>query len=466
MKRKILREDVRVVFRGLSCLLEILLLCVIYYLVWRKGYENENFPDYYVRGKYVLAGLYGLLLSLLFGSLEGFLFDQKRSFDLVLGQIIALIIVNFFTYFQLSLIANHLISPVPMLFLLVLEIAVAVLLIIAFTRFFRFLYAPQKMLLVYGSDDAVSLKIKMDTRRDKFNVTDLISHKEGYDAICRRIESFDAVILNDLPARLRNDLIKFCYRKNLAVYVVPKISDILVRGGKTVTLFDTPLIQIKKAGIDLHQRAVKRLMDIVLSLVILLLTSPLLIGVAIAIKCEDKGPIFFKQKRLSLGGKEFDILKFRSMIPNAERITGAVLSAGKSDPRITRVGRFVRATRLDELPQFINILKGDMSIVGPRPERRVFVEEFQKTIPEFEFRTKVKGGLTGFAQIYGKYNTSPYDKLRLDLMYIENYSLLLDLRLILLTVKIIFSKESTEGTDLAKKTEEERDALLKKMKKN
>ena len=152
------------------------------------------------------------------------------------------------------------------------------------------------------------------------------------------------------------------------------------------------------------------------------------------------------------------------MITDAEKFSGVVLASEK-DPRITKVGRFIRATRLDELPQVLNILKGDMSVVGPRPERQVFVDEFCKDMPEFVYRMKVKGGLTGFAQIYGKYNTSPYDKLRLDMMYIENYSLLLDIKLIILTVRIMFSKDSTEGIDVAKENEKLKDQLLQDIEK-
>jgi len=184
--------------------------------------------------------------------------------------------------------------------------------------------------------------------------------------------------------------------------------------------------------------------------------------VAIAIKLEDGGPVFFKQKRLTRYGREFDILKFRSMIVDAEKYAGAVL-ATDNDPRITKVGRVIRATRLDEIPQILNILKGDMSIVGPRPERKVIADEYCKDIPEFDYRLKVRGGLTGYAQIYGKYNTSAYDKLRLDLMYIENYSLLLDIKLIILTLRIIFSKESTEGIDKQQENQRKIEELLGKI---
>ena len=173
---------------------------------------------------------------------------------------------------------------------------------------------------------------------------------------------------------------------------------------------------------------------------------PVMLVTAIAIKLNDGGPVFYKQKRVTLDGKVFDILKFRSMIVNAEA-AGKSIPATDNDPRITKVGKIIRATRIDELPQIINILKGDMSIVGPRPERVEHVEQYSRDIPEFSYRTKVKGGLTGYAQIYGKYNTTAYDKLRLDLLYIENYSFLLDIKLILLTFRILFKKESTEGFD-------------------
>ena len=176
----------------------------------------------------------------------------------------------------------------------------------------------------------------------------------------------------------------------------------------------------------------------------LVLTSPILLVVAIAIKLEDHGPVFFKQKRTTIGGAEFDILKFRSMIVDAEK-DGKPHPAGEADDRITKVGHVIRPTRIDELPQLINILKGDMSIVGPRPERIEHVKKYTEEIPEFVYRLKVKGGLTGPAQVFGKYNTSPLNKLKMDLFYITNYSLLLDLQILFETVKILAQKESTEG---------------------
>jgi len=211
-------------------------------------------------------------------------------------------------------------------------------------------------------------------------------------------------------------------------------------------LFDTPLLLLRNNGLSFEQRVVKRLLDIVVSLLVIIVTSPIMIIIAIAIKAYDGGPVFFKQKRCTKDGKVFEIHKFRSMIVDAEK-EGISIPASDKDPRITPVGNIIRATRLDELPQAFDILNGNMSLVGPRPERIEHVEKYTKEIPEFAYRLKVKGGLTGYAQIYGKYNTTAYDKLKLDLMYVQNYSILLDLKLILMTVKIIFMKESTEGFD-------------------
>ena len=236
----------------------------------------------------------------------------------------------------------------------------------------------------------------------------------------------------------------------------------MIRGAKNNTLFDTPLLTVKGTGLSPAQRVVKRTMDIVLCSLAMVAAAPVMLVVAAAIRLEDGGPVFYKQDRLTRGGREFQILKFRSMIVDAEKYAGAVLASG-DDPRITKVGKVIRATRLDELPQLLNILKGDMSIVGPRPERKCLADEITRELPEFPYRLKVRGGLTGYAQIFGKYNTSAYDKLRLDLMYIENYSLLLDIKLIVLTLRIIFSKDSTEGIDKAIEIQEKSRELLEEL---
>ena len=260
----------------------------------------------------------------------------------------------------------------------------------------------------------------------------------------KEIEKYDAVLINDIPSEMRNKILKYCFEKDIRVYFTPKISDIMVKRAEELNLFDTPLYLERNLGLTLVQKAVKRFFDILISIIMLVVTSPIMIITAICIKIEDGGPVFFTQERCTINRKIFRIYKFRSMIVDAEA-DGVSRPAGANDERITRVGKVIRATRIDELPQLLNILKGDMSLVGPRPERIEHVDKYCEKVPEFAYRLKVKGGLTGYAQVYGKYNTSAYDKLKLDLIYIENYSLLLDLKIVFMTLKVIFMKESTEG---------------------
>ena len=450
-------EDTKGFLRVAETLLEVVILTLVYYVVWKTGYDMFAFA---YKGKYVLMGVYGILTYLIFQNADCTMFGQLNRIDLIIGQIISLLMVNFITYLQLCLIGNAVLSPMPMVKLVGIQIVIAIVLILLYTTLYHKLYAPHNMLLIYGNKNSVALKFKMDSRKDKYNITGLIFADSGYDAIVKKISQYDAVILNDVAAPLRNDILKYCYRFRVRTYVAPKLTDIMVRGAKNISLFDTPLLLVKGTGLTPAQRVGKRLMDIVLCSIAMIVAAPVMAAVAVAIKLEDGGPVFFKQKRMTRNGREFDILKFRSMIVDAEKYAGAVL-ATDNDPRITKVGRFIRATRLDEIPQILNILKGDMSIVGPRPERKVIADEYRKDIPEFDYRLKVRGGLTGYAQIYGKYNTSAYDKLRLDLMYIENYSLLLDIKLIILTLRIIFSKESTEGIDKQLENQQKIEELLK-----
>lgn len=452
-------EDTKGFLRVAETWLEVLIMTLLYYVVWDRGYDLSIFA---YRGKYVLMGVYAVLTYVFFQNSDCTMFGQLSRLDLILGQIIALVLVNGITYFQLCLIANAMLPVSPLAILLGLEIVMAVALVYLYTSLYHKLYAPHDMLLIFGNKRGVGLKFKMDSRKDKYNISRIMSCEETMEAIIQEIPRHDAVILNDVPAEKRNDILKYCYRYRVRTYLAPKLTDIMIRGAKNINLFDTPLLLVKGTGLTPAQRVAKRAMDIVLCLIAMIPAAPIMLITALAIKLEDGGPVFYRQKRLTRGGREFEILKFRSMIPDAEKYAGAVLATGH-DPRITKVGRVIRAARLDELPQLLNILRGDMSIVGPRPERKVIADQYCKETPEFAYRLKVLGGLTGYAQIYGKYNTNPYDKLRLDLMYIENYSLLLDIKLIILTIRIMFSKESTEGIDVAQENEKRTEALLEEL---
>jgi exopolysaccharide biosynthesis polyprenyl glycosylphosphotransferase len=271
--------------------------------------------------------------------------------------------------------------------------------------------------------------------------------EEGLGNVKKEAEGkYGAVVLWDIPTEERNQLLKFCYSRSRRVYLMPKIPDVLIKGSDQVHLFDTPLFLTREHALTVEQRLIKRMIDLTAALLLLLLTSPVLIITAVAVRCYDWGPALYKQIRCTAGGKRFQILKFRSMRMDAEK-DGVARLASRHDDRLTPVGKFIRAVRIDELPQLFNIIKGEMSFIGPRPERPEIIEQYLEDMPEFVFRMKMKAGLAGYAQVYGKYNTTPYDKLKLDLSYIENYSIWLDLKLMLLTLKILFKPESTEGIE-------------------
>lgn len=448
---KIRNEDKKQLIRRAEAVLQIVLFAVLYYISWKFAYTDMTFP-YLGRGKYILMGVYAVFNIILFYYSDSFNYGNVKLSDLIVSQWIALFLVNFITYFQLCLISNVMITPVPMLVLTVIDLFISMACCYCYNVIYLKNQAPRDILMVYGTENALELETKMAVRTDKYHITELLSSDKAFDEIVAGIQRHDAVLLNDVPAQIRNDILKYCYANTIRVYATPKLSDIIMSGAAEINLFDTPLRLIKGNGLTLEQRFMKRVMDIVLCSIAMIVAAPIMLVVAIAIKLEDGGPVFFTQKRATIDGKTFDILKFRSMIVDAEKF-GEVIPATDRDPRITKVGNVIRATRIDELPQILNILKGEMSIVGPRPERVEHVEKYSKDVPEFAYRLKVKGGLTGYAQIYGKYNTSAYDKLRLDLMYIEKYSLLLDIKLILMTLQIMLRKESTEGFKDGKKEE-------------
>ena len=441
---------------------EVALLSVLYYLFWRNGYDEGIFPSYFGYGKYVLAGVYALVVVVLFFNFECFRFGYLKLIDVVISQWIALFIANFITYWQLCLIANVVITPVPVLMLMAADLFVSFICAYCYTKIYHRIFVPRNMVMIVGTNDAIALKFKMDTRSDKYHVSKMLHEEDGFERISAEIMNYDAVIINEVSSKLRNDLLKVCYEKRIRTYVTPKISDIIITGAEDINLFDTPLLLVKGRGLTYSQRACKRFMDILLCTIALVLTLPIMLIVALAIKLEDGGPVFYRQKRVTRNGNVFEILKFRSMIVDAEK-EGVSIPATDCDPRITKVGRIIRATRIDELPQIFNILRGEMSIVGPRPERVEHMEKYRAEIPEFDFRLKVKGGLTGYAQIYGKYNTSPYDKLRLDMIYIEKYSLMMDIKLILMTIRVMFKKESTEGFDKIEDTQRKTEVVIQQL---
>ncbi len=398
----------------------ILLICLmgIFIHVWDMNYNDEIVFPFYYKGYLMMGAFYAFFFVIFSYILGGMKIGYLKSSSLLLSQTIALFATNVSIYLETVLLSARFVKVVPMIELTVVDIFIIVLWTFVVNRIFRKLFPPHSIILLYEEYDPTPLLKKVNSRRDRYIIKKSMNVEEGWEKVTEEIMNYDAVFLCDIHSPLRNRYVKFCYSKGIRSYITPKISDIIIRSSENIHLFDTSLA--------------------------LIITSPIMLIIAAAIKLYDGGPVFFRQDRCTINGKVFSIHKFRSMIENAEK-EGEVIPTTEDDQRITPVGKFIRKTRLDELPQFIDILKGDMSVVGPRPERVEHVRQYTAEIPEFEYRLKVKGGLTGYAQIYGKYNTSAYDKLKLDLMYIQNYSILLDLKLIIMTGKIVFMKESTEG---------------------
>lgn len=421
------------------------LITAIYAYVWIY-YFNERMlqAPFFRRGNWMMIFLYGVLLVFFMQMYGGYKVGYLKKGNLIYSQILSVVFLNTFTYFQIAVLDKRFFAPTVLILMTFADAAAIVIWTMIFERIYMWMYPPRRMLMVYGDRSDYHLMEKMNAREDKYEITDMMSYRQGFQAFVEKVKGFDGVIVGDMPSHDRNLILKYCFEQEIRTYAVPKISDILLRSSDDLTLFDSPLLLSRNRGLTVEQEMIKRFMDVVLSLLAAVITLPFFAVIGAAIKLTDGGPVFYRQVRLTKGGKEFEIYKFRTMIQNAEAESGARLASEK-DPRILPVGRFLRATRLDELPQIYNILKGDMSIVGPRPERPELAAEIEKEIPEFTYRLKVKAGLTGYAQVYGKYNTTSYDKLKLDLTYIRNYSILLDLKLIIMTPKIMLLKESTEG---------------------
>ncbi|MBO4877492.1 MAG: exopolysaccharide biosynthesis polyprenyl glycosylphosphotransferase [Ruminococcus sp.] len=421
----------------LSALLLLGVLTGVFAYIWYKYYSDAIVLPYYRRGNWVLIGIYCIITALFFKAYGGFKLGYLKKTDMLYSQLLSMLCVNVISYFMVSLIGRKFMDATPFLIMTAIDLVVITLWTVCMGRLIFIIYPPRRLVILYGSQQAAALVMKMSQRVDKYMICESVSIHEPPEVIREHILRYEGVIICDIPAEQRNDCLKFCFEHSVRAYIAPKISDIIVRGADDIRLFDTPLLLCRNYGLDFEQQFVKRAFDIVFSAVLLLLISPLMLIISAAIKLGDGGPVFFRQKRLTLGGKEFDVYKFRSMIVNAEADGGPQL-AEKDDPRITPVGHFLRKTRLDELPQLLNILKGDMSVVGPRPERPELTEEYRKEMPEFGFRLKVKAGLTGYAQVTGAYDTTPYDKLKMDLMYIERYSFRMDIQIILMTIKTMF----------------------------
>lgn len=448
MKKRAKRESYKRLLNFVSSLVIISILTAVFASVWYHYFADNKillYKPFFRRGNYALIALYAVISLLFYRAYGATKVGHMRILESVYTQMLSILCINAVTYLQLCLIGRwkFLDNLAPIL----LMTAIDAVLIVLWSLISRFacikLYPPRNVLVVYGPYSPKHLIAKMSARDDMYTICGSISIERDMREIQQKIRECGSVFLLDLPAESQHQLLKFCFREKIRCYSVPKISDIMLRKSEEIHLFDTSLLMFRNSGLSADQQFVKRAFDIIFSLLFLILTSPIILIIAICIKVCDGGPVFFLQDRLTQDGKVFKMYKFRSMYVSDAQAEYCMTR--QNDNRITPVGKVLRSIHFDELPQIINILKGDMSFVGPRPECPELAAEYQQIIPEFDFRLKMKAGLTGYAQVYGKYNTTPLDKLKLDLAYIESYSFWLDLKLILLTVKVLFQKEHTEG---------------------
>ncbi|MEE1053323.1 MAG: sugar transferase [Acutalibacteraceae bacterium] len=410
--------------------------------VWITGYSQSLFSN---KGNYVVIFSYVLLFST-FSSLYGaFRIGVYRIHEIIYSFSLAVVFTNVVMYLELSLIARELVPILPITIGIVYQILVISLCSFCANTIYFKLYPPRRVIALFGDDSSgFELIQKMGKIADRFQIErGLNVNTTDMAQIKRQIDKYEAVVICGIDKNLQKEIISYCYTHEKRSYLLPDITDIIISNSYNIQISDTPVLMSRNRGLTLEQRIIKRTMDIVISALAIVITSPIMLICAIAIKLDDGGPILFKQNRITINGKIFNVLKFRSMIVDADK--DGAKKAVNDDDRITRVGKIIRACRMDELPQLFNILRGDMSLVGPRPERIENVYEYSNKYPEFELRHRVKAGLTGFAQLYGKYNTTPEDKLHMDLIYIETYSILLDIKLLILTFKVLFMRESTEG---------------------
>ena len=477
MSVKAMRKSL--IMRGML-LLHYLVMLLVFIACWMLFYRRQAMEGAFSTNSIAVCAMYAVLL-MMFGRVYGvYKVGLAHVSDLFYGQTLANLLSLFITYVLVCVLARKLINPLAGIGAAGVQTLFCAGWTISANRLYFSLHKPKRTVVIYRNDSDLHKleEIRFFTDRWKVerrvqwvedNVHDLPFEKgtaageasvSGILKLIQIMEEYEAVFVSGVNATLRNGIVKYCVDKGKACYFVPHTGDVITAGAEHIRSFSVPICRARRCRPTPEYLLIKRVMDITLSLVALILFSPFMAITALAIRSYDGGPVLYKQVRLTKEGKPFKILKLRSMIVDAEK--GGARLAGEHDDRITPVGRIIRAIRFDELPQLFNILKGDMSIVGPRPERPEIAEQYRQELPAFDLRLQVKAGLTGYAQIYGRYNTEPQDKLKMDLMYINHASLAEDIKLIFATVRVLFIRESTsgvaEGQTTASKAESEKSA--------
>lgn len=424
-------------------MVNIVLLMIPFLICWTLYYEPRT-TTVGTKQVSVLVMIIFFLICYYFGQrLDCFRVSILQIRDVIFGEVLATMITDIIMYILIWMLSIHLPNLIPGLITWGGQCVIGVIWAYVMHQSYFSTHPPLRTIVIYDERMGMENLIHTYGLEKRFNIKTVYPVESIMDKL-EVMEEFDAAFLCGIHSRERNIILKHCISHKIKLFMIPRIADVMMRGSEQIHMLYLPILKTQRYKPSIEYQIIKRTMDIVVSGIATIVLSPLFLITAIAVK-SDGGPAFYKQKRLTKDGKVFEILKFRSMRVDAEKYSGAVLSAGENDPRITKVGRIIRACRLDELPQLLNILKGDMSLVGPRPERPELQKEIEKEVPEFGLRLQAKAGLTGYAQVYGKYNTTFYDKLLMDLMYISKPSILEDFTIMLATVKILTSKESTEG---------------------
>lgn len=423
------------------------LLSLVFFLTWKLYYYSRTAVPYMWKGEVVIVGLYFITYLYLSHLYRGYWIHLNKKNEIIYSQILSAAITMALMYFILILLCKRIPNIFPLLVMLAVQIVIIHIWANAADSWYCRVYPKKKTIIIWDERPGLEVIIKetgMDGRLDIvgiYHVDEVMNNKDEL------LGPAEWLFMCDLHSHDRNQLIKYSIEVGKSAYVIPRIGDALMTGADSIHLMHLPILLVRRHPASLEYLAVKRLLDILLSAAGLIILSPIIAVTALAIKANDGGDVFYRQDRLTKDGKVFKILKFRSMKMDAEKDGVARLSSGDKDDRITHVGRFIRKVRIDELPQLINVLRGEMALVGPRPERPEIAAQYQETLPEFSLRLQMKAGVTGYAQVYGKYNTTPYDKLLMDLLYTSKASLVEDFRIIIATVKILFMKESTEGIE-------------------
>lgn len=437
---------------------------MVFGCVWFAYYNFFAFRSHRIMGGIVTLFLYYIIYDSLARLYKAFKVGQFTIGETLFSQLLSFGIVDLIMYVECCLIARGYVNILPGFLAVLIQLLGTAVWAVAAKKYYMEHVPASETVLIYGDDDVDSFQEKLEGKYSHlFHIRQKIQASEKPDVLYAAAEEAETVILYRVGYRKKAALMRFCTDRKKTFYVTPTVADIIAQGYENRHFIDNPLMKYEGNKETFTRDISKRIMDITISLLGLIITLPITLVTMLAIKIEDGGSIFYTQERYTKDWKKFKILKFRSMVQDAEK--NGELVCKENDNRVTKVGSVIRRFRIDEIPQLLNVLKGDMSLVGPRPERVENMEKYTQEIPQFSYRLRVKSGLTGYAQLYGKYNTPAYDKLRLDLIYIENQSFVMDLKLILLTFKILFTPESTEGfSEEAAKTLAETEVFGEKVK--